>query len=75
VKAKFPVLLFKIELKIGNGSTADYRASPELMIIREAMISPSSDVAMDFRLSAGFLAHRSDAELPAARGLNKPRSQ
>ena len=48
VKAKFPVVAIRSKLRIGNGSTADYRASPEPMIIREAKISPSNDVCMDF---------------------------
>jgi hypothetical protein len=57
-------------LKIGNGSTADFLASPEPMIIREAKISPQTMFAMDL-IGSGFSCASSDAELPTARGLRK----
>ena len=55
VKAQVTMVAIKIELRIGNGSTADYRGSPEPMIIREAKISPQTMFAMDFYWQRIFL--------------------
>jgi hypothetical protein len=40
LRPKDPLVAIEIEVEIGNGSTANYWASPEPMIIREVKISP-----------------------------------
>ncbi len=55
VKAKFPLVAIRIEVENREMSTADYRASPEPTIIREAKIFSSTMFAMDFDWQRIFL--------------------
>lgn len=55
-------------MRIGAGSTADYRTSEPITARQRFLLN---EVCNGIRLTADFLVHRCDAEFPTARGLCK----